>query len=188
MGDTRILFVAPDPAIALGDSHQAGARMLGACKLSFGRDRVFYLSGDMHHYERRAVGPSMHVIAGGGGAFLHGTRIEAGGEKRPAACAYPDGAASRGLVAQVPLKLMFGGAGYLVHMALALIASIDFGAGLWSLFRASSLLVTAGFAYGALRARAPQGGAPGEDPRRDRGAVRARPGGCRGLSRTCSGT
>jgi hypothetical protein len=148
IGDTRIVFLAPDPAIALGDRYEPGARMLAACKLSFERDRLFYLSGDMHHYERRPLGQSLHVISGGGGAFLHGTRIE-GGEEHPAACAYPNAAESRRLVAQVPLKLMFGGAGYLVHFAFGLLASLEFSAGLWSLFRVTSLLITIGFAlYG----------------------------------------
>ena len=71
-----LLFVAPDPALAFGEKHEPGARMLSACRLSLERDRVFYLTGDMHHYERRAPGgESLHVIAGGGGAFLHGTRV-----------------------------------------------------------------------------------------------------------------
>jgi hypothetical protein len=146
LGDTRLVFLAPDPAIALGDRYEPGARMLSACKLTFERDRVFYLSGDMHHYERRPLGASLHVISGGGGAFLHGTRIE-GGEARPAACAYPDAAESRRLVAQVPLKLMLGGAGYLVHIAFALLASLEFSAGIWSLFRATSVLVTIGIGF-----------------------------------------
>ena len=72
----RILFVAPDPAIAFGEKHEPGARMLSACRLMLERDRIFYLTGDLHHYERRRPAPeSLHVIAGGGGAFLHGTRI-----------------------------------------------------------------------------------------------------------------
>jgi len=145
-GDTRVLFIAPDPAIALGNPHEPGTRMMSACKLSFARDRVFYLSGDMHHYERRPLGASLHVISGGGGAFLHGTRIE-GGEAHPAACAYPDAAESRRLVAQVPFRLMFGGAGYLVHVAFAILASVEFSAGLWQLFRLTSLLVAVGIGF-----------------------------------------
>ena len=145
-GGARVLFIAPDPAIALGDPNEPGTRMLSACKLSFARDRVFYLSGDMHHYERRPLGASLHVISGGGGAFLHGTRIE-GGEVHPAACAYPDATESRRLVAQVPFRLMFGGAGYLVHVAFALLASLEFSAGLWQLFRATSVLVTIGIGF-----------------------------------------
>jgi hypothetical protein len=133
--------------------------MMTACKLSFERDRVFYLSGDMHHYERRPLGASLHVISGGGGAFLHGTRIE-GGEAQPAACAYPDAKESRALVAQVPLRLMLGGAGYLVHVALALIASIELSAGLWSLFRLTSVLITLGIGYGLYALARHKGASP----------------------------
>jgi hypothetical protein len=140
--------VAPDPALAFGETYDIGARMLAACKLEFDRDRVFYLSGDMHHYERRPLGRSLSVIAGGGGAFLHGTRITPG-KVGLAPCAYPDAKTTRDLVAQMPLKLMLGRAGYLVHIALAFLASLDFGAGLEGgrvAFRATTFLVTLGIA------------------------------------------
>ena len=135
--DHGIVFVAPDPAIAFGEEHDPGARMLKNCKLSMQRDTIFYLTGDMHHYERRPLGQSLHVIAGGGGAFLHGTRISPS-PSGPAACAYPTAAMTRQLVAQVPLKLMMGRAGLLVHLALALIASIE----LASALRSTMALVT----------------------------------------------
>jgi hypothetical protein len=124
----RIVFVAPDPALAYGEPHEPGARMLGGCRLAMDRDAVFYLTGDVHHYERRAVAAaSLHVIAGGGGAFLHGTRVSPspGG---PAECAYPSAAASRRLLLQVPFKLMAGSSGFLVHLTLALLASLEMGA------------------------------------------------------------
>jgi hypothetical protein len=124
----RLLFVAPDPAVAFGERHEPGARMLSACRLSLERDSVCYLTGDMHHYERRVPGAaSLHVIAGGGGAFLHGTRVSPS-PTGPAACAYPTGAMSRHLLAQVPLKLMAGSSGFILHMVLALIASLELGA------------------------------------------------------------
>jgi hypothetical protein len=153
--DARIWFVAPDPAIAFGESYEPGARMLSACKLSFDRDRLFYLSGDLHHYERRPPGNggrSLSVIAGGGGAFLHGTRITPP-KSGAAVSAYPDGATTRALVLQMPVKLMLGRAGYLVHLALALIASLELGAGLEgrAAFTGASILITlgiGGFLYG----------------------------------------
>jgi hypothetical protein len=124
--DRAVLFVAGDPVLAYGDRNDPGWRMLHACRLSLERDRVLFLAGDFHHYERRTINRSMHVIAGGGGAFLHGTRIgpypkEAGAPD----VAYPSGAASRKLVAQVPVKLMVGRAGWLVHLALGTLASIE---------------------------------------------------------------
>lgn len=124
-----VLFVAGDPATAYGHRNEPGARMLAACRLSLERDRVLFLAGDFHHYERRRVGKSLHVIAGGGGAFLHGTRVAPYPEPAgPPDAAYPDGAATRQLALQVPVKLMIGRAGYLVHLALFLLASIEVGA------------------------------------------------------------
>ena len=124
-----VLFVAGDPALAYGERNDPGWRMLGACRLSLERDRVLYLAGDFHHYERRTVNRSVHVIAGGGGAFLHGTRIGAyPKETGEPDAAYPSGAASRRLVAQVPLKLAVGRAGWLVHLALGLLASVELAA------------------------------------------------------------
>jgi hypothetical protein len=128
----RIWFAAPDPALAFGDPWDVGQRMLSACGLSLQRDRVLYQCGDLHQYERREVGSSMHVIAGGGGAFLHGTRIV--DDPHPAAAAYPDGRETRRLAWQVPLKLMLGRAGYLVHMAAALLAFVELAVG-WHHFR-----------------------------------------------------
>jgi hypothetical protein len=124
----RLLFVAPDPALAFGEKHAPGARMLSACRLSMERDAVLYLTGDMHHYERRVPGPaSAHVIAGGGGAFLHGTRITPS-PSGPPACVYPTAATSRRLLAQVPFKLMVGSSGFILHLVLALIASLELAA------------------------------------------------------------
>lgn len=144
-----VLFVAPDPAIAYGERNEPGARMLASCRLSLERDALLYLTGDSHHYERRETGPrSAHVIAGGGGAFLHGTRISPS-PSGPAACAYPGAAESRRLVLQVPLKLMFGSAGFLPHLAFALIASLELGA---SERGTTSLVVTACVVAAALAA------------------------------------
>jgi hypothetical protein len=126
--DDAVLFVAADPAMAYGVRNDPGARMLQACRLVLDRDRVLYLSGDFHHYERRTIGRSIHVVAGGGGAFLHGTRISPEPRGDGPDAVYPDGNASRRLALQVPLRLMFGRAGLLVHLALALLASIQLGA------------------------------------------------------------
>ena len=98
--------------------------MLAACHLTLESDRVLYLSGDLHHYERRAVGESLHVIAGGGGAFLHGTRIPPS-PRGPAARVYPDAATSRRLALGLPWKLMAGTAGFLPHMLFGLLGAIQ---------------------------------------------------------------
>ena len=149
--DARRIFVAPDPAIAFGEDYDAGARMLAACDLALERDPTLYLCGDLHHYERRAVGPSLQVIAGGGGAFLHGTRVrpEAAPHGAPLH-AYPDGAMSGRLIYQVPWKLMFGGAGFLVHILLAVIASVELSAARFGVLHlvGSAALVTGLLAFG----------------------------------------
>jgi hypothetical protein len=123
----RIWFVAPDPAIAFGEQWEFGERMLRACNLSLERDCLLYQCGDLHQYERRIVQRSLHVIAGGGGAFLHGTRIVH--DPKPAEAAYPNAATTRRLALEVPLRLMLGRAGYLVHIAAAMIASFELGVG-----------------------------------------------------------
>lgn len=140
----RVLLVGPDPALAFGERHDLGARVMSACRLSFEHDEVFYLAGDVHHYERRPLGKSLHVIAGGGGAFVHGTRIRPGPGGPPAA-AFPDAATSRLLVAQVPVKLMAGKAGLLAHLTFALLASLELGVGVVGryAFAASAWVVTA---------------------------------------------
>jgi hypothetical protein len=145
----RLVFVAPDPAIAFGERYDPGARMLSACKLAMEKDKIFYLCGDMHHYERRSLANgSLHVIAGGGGAFLHGTRISPS-PSGPAARAWPDAQMTGVLNAQVPLRLMLGGGGFLVHGLLALLASIELGAGLSGpkTFGATTALVTLGIIW-----------------------------------------
>ena len=129
--DRRVVFVAPDPAVGFGEPWEPGTRMLAACKMELEQEHMFYLTGDLHHYERREVGKALHVIAGGGGAFLHGTRISPA-PMGPAKCMYPTASMTRQLVAQVPLGLMLGRSGFLVHIALALVASIELGAALRS--------------------------------------------------------
>lgn len=124
--DHAVLFASADPALAYGDRNDPGARMLESCGLALERDRIFYVAGDFHHYERRTIGRSTHIIAGGGGAFLHGTRISPYAVEPD--CAYPDARTSRKLVFQAPLKLMAGRAGLLVHLLLAIVAATELAA------------------------------------------------------------
>jgi hypothetical protein len=126
----KILFVAPDPALAFGEHNQPGAELLEACRLSLDSTRIFYLAGDVHHYERQAVGRSVHVIAGGGGAFLHGSRIAPDAGSATPQCVYPDKKTSLRLALGMPLRLALGTAGFLPHAVFALIAAIEMSA-LW---------------------------------------------------------
>jgi hypothetical protein len=122
----RRILVSPDPAIAMGEPNEPGQQILEACGLSLKRDATCYLTGDSHHYERREIGPSMHVIAGGGGSFVHGTRVHRHQRGRRPACAFPDAATSRRLALSVPLQLVLGTAGLLPHAGCAALAALQF--------------------------------------------------------------
>ena len=123
--DARRILVSPDPAIAMGEPNSPGQQILKACGLSLRSDPTCYLTGDSHHYERREVGPSMHVIAGGGGSFVHGTRVNRHPRGRKPACAFPDAKTSRQLAASVPFQLVLGTAGVLPHVGCATLAALQ---------------------------------------------------------------
>lgn len=124
----RRILVSPDPATAMGERNTPGVEILKACGLSLSADETLYLTGDSHHYERRVVGPSMHVIAGGGGSFVHGTRVHRYPRGKEPACAFPDQRTSRRLAASVPLKLLLGTAGLLPHLACGALAAVQLAA------------------------------------------------------------
>jgi hypothetical protein len=121
----KFLLVAPDPALAYGEPYEPGMKILGACNFSLASDKLLYLTGDSHHYERRAVGDSTHVIAGGGGAFVHGTRISRDSNGDSPQCVYPDRRTSLRLALGMPLRLALGTAGFLPHGVFALLAVIE---------------------------------------------------------------
>jgi hypothetical protein len=121
----KVLFVAPDPALAYGEPNEPGARLLDATGFTLRSDRLLYLTGDAHHYERHHVGGSLHVIAGGGGAFLHGTRIAPTAGSRPPEVVYPDKRTSRRIALGMPLRLATGTAGFLPHATFALLAALE---------------------------------------------------------------
>lgn len=135
-----VLFCSADPAVAFGERNEPGATALAHCGLALGDDPLLFIAGDMHHYERCTFGPSTHVVAGGGGAFLHGTRIGPYPRWQPD-LAYPDGATSRRLVVQMPLQLLLGQAGFLPHMTFAGVAFLEIMALLRSPLWASAVTV-----------------------------------------------
>ena len=88
--------------------------MVEQLQLDLTSRETFFLSGDIHHYERLDPDKVVHVIAGGGGAFLHRRGSPA------AAYAHDDLARvsqSRKLLAKVPWKLA-GASGFLPHFGL----------------------------------------------------------------------
>src|SRR5262249_41593652 len=119
----RILFVAPDPALAFGEPNDPGMKLLEACRLSLDSDKLFYLTGDAHHYERLTTKQSIHVIAGGGGAFLHGTRISRGPGTVPPERVYPNRKESLRLALGMPPRLAAGTAGFLPNQLFAVLAA-----------------------------------------------------------------
>jgi hypothetical protein len=137
-----LMLCASDPFSAYGEPNKPGVQILEAVGLDTKKDRFLYLTGDYHHYERRNVDRAVQVIGGGGGAFLHGTRINqfsvsrlAQGNSREIArpaMTYPSAAVSRKLLSGVPFKLVGGRAGYLVHLAGALVAWLELSAADWS--------------------------------------------------------
>jgi hypothetical protein len=121
----KFVLVAPDPALAYGEHNEPGMKILEACHFSLASDKLLYMTGDAHHYERQAVGDSMHVISGGGGAFVHGTRIARDSNAAPPQCVYPDRRTSLRLALGMPLRLAAGTAGFLPHGVFALLAVIE---------------------------------------------------------------
>ncbi len=107
------LVVLPDPARAWGERRPHGVASLEALDLHPEAQRLYVLSGDIHHYERSADGESVHVVAGGGGAFLQGARMAKNGRYRIDA-EFPGPKASAGMLRALPLHLATGGAGWLI--------------------------------------------------------------------------
>ncbi len=117
--DSATLVVLPDPAYLFGDPSRTGTRMVESLRLDLASRETFLLSGDIHHYERIEGGKVLHVIAGGGGAFLHPARIAKGGVTPTVG--WPTVAQSRRLLRDVPWKLACGRSGLLPHFALLLL-------------------------------------------------------------------
>ncbi|HVU04744.1 MAG TPA: hypothetical protein VHE30_23490 [Polyangiaceae bacterium] len=106
----------PDPVHPFGEPSPSGTGMLGALGLTLTARPHFVLSGDIHHYRRETEGPTLHVTAGGGGAFLHPAPIRRTG--RPADVEFPTAPQSRALLPSAPVRIMLGRAGFLPHFAL----------------------------------------------------------------------
>jgi hypothetical protein len=117
--DNAIVLVMSDPAYTMLEPYAIGQRILQSLELTFERDAPLVLTGDTHHYCRQLFGEGMHVIAGGGGAFLHPARIARKGFEDPEA-EFPGPRASFALAMQVPWQIAGGRAGFVVHVTLAL--------------------------------------------------------------------
>jgi hypothetical protein len=114
-----LLVVLPDPARAWGEVRPHGVASLRAVGVDPGAQRAYVLAGDVHHYERSREGESVHVIAGGGGAFLHGARV-AGGGAYERLREYPGPKASWSMLKRLPLHVAVGAAGLLLTLGFGL--------------------------------------------------------------------
>jgi hypothetical protein len=131
------LVVLPDPARAWGEIRPNGAGSLRAIGVEPKSARSYVLAGDVHHYERSREGDSVHVVAGGGGAFLHGART-AGRSSYDFIAQFPGPIASRSFLARLPLWVATGGAGFLLTAIFAIMQA----AGLVAYARRSAWSVT----------------------------------------------
>jgi len=114
------MVVMPDPARAWGERRPHGNATLESLGIDMAKSPTLLLAGDVHHYERSDEGKrSVHVVAGGGGAFLHGARIakDAAYEIR---AEFPGPRASWKLLRDLPGFAARGGAGLLLPAIFAL--------------------------------------------------------------------
>jgi len=113
------LVVVPDPARAWGEARLHGTATLESLGIDMEKSPTLLLAGDIHHYERSAEGPSIHVVAGGGGAFLHGTRV-AGNAAYAMDVEFPGPRASWRLLRGLPLHCALGRAGLILPALFAI--------------------------------------------------------------------
>jgi Calcineurin-like phosphoesterase len=118
-GSSRVVIL-PDPARAYGEEQPHGVASLAAIGVVPSRDPTLVLTGDVHHYERSREGRSVHVVAGGGGAFLHGARIAADGATYARDVEFPGPRASRALALRLPWHLARGRAGWVITSLFAI--------------------------------------------------------------------
>ncbi|HTB72461.1 MAG TPA: hypothetical protein VK762_04420 [Polyangiaceae bacterium] len=118
-GTGRVVLL-PDPARAWGENRPTGQAALAAIDVVPARDPSFVLSGDVHHYERSSEGPSVHVVAGGGGAFIHGSRVSERGAHYPRDEEFPGPRASWAMCLRLPWHLAIGRAGWVITSLFAL--------------------------------------------------------------------
>jgi hypothetical protein len=126
-----LVLCLPDPLREYLEPNTHGRGMLRALNLDPLRDPMLCIAGDTHHYERWQMGPSVHLIAGGGGAFLHGARMARGHRTAPLV-EFPGAGASRSLLRGVPLRVATGGAGLIPHICLGVLFAPALKVGLHS--------------------------------------------------------
>jgi hypothetical protein len=120
------LVIVPDPVRSWGEIRPNGAATVAALGLDLPKQPTLMLSGDIHHYERSKEGKTIHVVAGGGGAFLHGAR-SAPNPGYKILSEFPGPKASASLLWRLPIHTAIGRAGWLLSGALGIAVFI----GMW---------------------------------------------------------
>ncbi len=116
--DDGLIVCIADPAQAMLQPSAKGRETLDAIQVDLEEEGPLVLTGDTHHYCRETLGAATHVIAGGGGAFLHPARMD-GRSKRAPEAEFPGPRASFALAMQVPWQVAAGRAGFMVHVVVA---------------------------------------------------------------------
>ncbi|HVJ21280.1 MAG TPA: hypothetical protein VM686_37970 [Polyangiaceae bacterium] len=109
----------PDPLYRFAGPSRTGTDMVRAMGFDFDTTSHFLLSGDVHHYQRLRRDRMLHVIAGGGGAFLHPAPMAR--RRLALESEWPSPEQSRALIWQAPLKIARGRSGFLPHLLLGLL-------------------------------------------------------------------
>jgi hypothetical protein len=125
-----LLLCLPDPLFLYLEPSNIGTEMLQALDLDPTQEPMFCIAGDVHHYERWKMGPSVHLVAGGGGAFLHGARMSRTEKTLLPDVEFPGPRASRALLSQVPWRVATGRGGVIPHLMLGALFAPALGVGL----------------------------------------------------------
>lgn len=129
--ERRRIVLFPDPVYAHLEPSKTGVAMARALKLDLDATPHLCMAGDLHHYERLRMGASLHVTAGGGGAFLHGARLNR--RTRPAPeCEWPGQRATIAMLLRVPFQLVLGRSGFIPHVLLLALFAPLLVVGAWA--------------------------------------------------------
>jgi hypothetical protein len=154
---TARMLALPDPVFAFGEPSRTGTAMIEALGVDLAAEPHLVLSGDIHLYRRWRSGPTTHVIAGGGGAFLHPAPVARDG-LLGADVEWPTPAQSARLLAWVPWTVMFGRSGFLPHLAYLALLFPAFVAAprtpVWAAWpHALGAAIVSSFVYAMIRGR-----------------------------------
>ena len=130
----RIVMQA-DPHRVFGHDNAPGMDVATRLGIDAATDPHLLLSGDIHQYQRWANGPSLHVTAGGGGAALHGASLPRRRTEPFPEVEFPTAEESRPLLRETVARVSTGKAGYVIPVAIFLVAWLVCAVLAWPLDR-----------------------------------------------------